>query len=215
MKKEENPTIGFRVPVFLKQKFEEITESETTQNKAEIFEKMINAYNDEKLKNQLKELEKDTPGIVTETFLPNSTAAKPEQEPEPVNMDQETDEDQETEITVKLTPAHVFMIKETILRKGFIDETNEFASYLNKENQTNFLDTIVYGNIFSGEFAGILRKLSPKVEDPKVMAQNMSDALLNLFVSEILQNSDNLSSPVTRTVLKRYLANQNKLEQLG
>lgn len=191
MKNSESSVFSLRLKPDQKQKFEALSEG---QNKSEIFTDMLETYENKQREKQIEKLTSAIPG--------ESPSPTPQPEPDPVFVEET---DQEQEIVVKLDPVHVFMLRETLLKPGFIEETNELVSMVNAEKPVNFLDNLMNGSLYSGDFAGIFKKLNPDTDSPKVVNESIGNLLLNVFVSEILKNSDSLESPVTKEIVKKYM----------
>lgn len=198
MKETTNPTIGFRVPTSLRERYEALAEDLDGLSKADLFKEMLDALENQRREKQIEKLKSAIPGE-----SPNPTPQpEPETEPEPLFIEETNDQQQE--IVVKLDPVHVMALRETILRAGFVEETNEEVYRIDTGKDESFFGNIFGNDFYSGAYAGVFRRLKDDIS-PEVMSENMANSLLNLFMGNILTNSEVLSSPVTREYVKQYL----------
>lgn len=174
--------ISLRVNPEDKQAFEELTRKIPVENKSELFLEMLKAYKEKTDLNR-----------------------KPET-PEPIQAEEntETEETKEQQFVVSLNPIQYFAISETLMKPGFIEETNKTV-----EKVDNGIDDSFFGNdLYSGLFAGVFKKMEANQNEIKSMSKNIDAVLVNLFMANILTNSEYLESPVTKAVLKRHIQSQ-------
>ncbi|MDD4374967.1 MAG: hypothetical protein PHG67_13730 [Bacteroidales bacterium] len=196
MKNSESSVFSLRLKPDQKQKFEALSEG---QNKSEIFTDMLETYESKQREKQIEKLKSAIPG---ESSNPTTQQPEPETESEPLFIEETNDQQQE--IVVKLDPVHVMALRETILRAGFVEETNEEIYRIDTGKDESFFGNIFGNDFYSGAYAGVFRRLKDDIS-PEVMSENMANSLLNLFMGNILTNSEVLSSPVTREYVKQYL----------
>jgi hypothetical protein len=178
--------ISLRVNPEDKQIFEELTRSLPNENKSQLFYEMLKAYQE---KTELNQTTKTPEPIQAETAI-------------------ETEETEEKQIVISLNPVQYFAIKETILKPGFIEETNKTVNSID-----NAIDNTFFGNeLYSGLFAGVFKKMVTDQNEKDSMNKNIDAVLINLFMANILTNSEYLESPVSKAVLKRFIKDQAKPE---
>lgn len=186
MNQKVKEVISLRVNPEDKQTFEQLTKILPSENKSELFNEMLKAYQ-----------EKTEMSLIPEI-------------PEPIQEepDIKTEEAEEKQIVISLNPVQYFAIKETILKPGFIEITNKTINKID-----NAIDNTFFGNeLYSGIYAGVFKKMTGETNESDPMNTNIEAALVNLFMASILTNSEYLDSPVTKEVLKLFIQDKESLK---
>lgn len=188
---QENATITLRTSNEVKDEFSNLVNSLPIGNRSEIFGQMLTAY-----KEKQQAAHADSEMNILETA-----------EPQP--KEPETEETQDEVITIKLKPVQRFALVETILKPGFIDETNDLIQKVDAGIENSFFNSLLGNDLYSGQYAGIFDRMEAKTENPESMNKNIAATLVNLFMAAILNNSEMLESPVTKELLKQFIAEEN------
>lgn len=125
-----------------------------------------------------------------------------------VNQEQKADPDEVffSELTLKLSPVQVFALKETVLRKSFVDNFNSIVKKVNSGSDS-FFD---WQDLYSTKYAGIFNELDPDTDQDSAILNNMATTLINLFMALVVTNSQIvLDTPVSKQLIKEFLEEQN------
>lgn len=204
MENLKTETLSFRVPVELKTEFLEIFNQSDSRSKAKLFKELLDNYR--------KETSVD-PGTAP---LPSSSEQEEEKttseeilnvDIEPSDIDTEespeenSPENSELEITVRLNPVQAFAIRETILNEGFKEDVNKLVDKVD-----NAKDTSWFGNsLYSGDYKGVFSPMDLDESDEESINKNMGIALVNQFMSGIVIGAGDMLTPVTRSMIKEYI----------
>lgn len=113
------------------------------------------------------------------------------------------------ELILKLSPAQMFALRETVLQARFAESQNEVIESLQRENRPY----LYFGNLFEPEFQTLWMKnkvftkeMSPS-EKEAVIRFNMVAFLVNMFLTQIIEGKMS-ESAVTAETLKMYIRRQ-------